>query len=383
MKISILGAGASGVYAAILLKKKHPDYEVVLFDKEDKALRKMRATGNGHCNLLNSSLSPDKFNNSEFIGKSLLKYPFSFLKKTLESWGVRFLNEGDYYYPLTYSAPAFSEFLISLASSLGVRFSLSKKIANYSETKAGVSLFFGDGSEETADLLLIACGGASTPNLGSDGSFFSVLNRRGYGIVPLKPGLTSLKLSDSDLSPLSGIRHDAEVSLFVDGKRSYSERGEILYKDKGISGIVIFNLESKLYREPYFKKAHLEVDLFPDYSLADLSKEIVSERSLPKNLLLSPLLQEPLKKHVLSRMVHNDIATCLKGLRYEISGNDGFAHSQVSLGGVRVNEVDETLRSVMEPNVFFIGEALDIDGFCGGYNLSWALISALMASEGI
>ena len=84
MKIAIIGGGASGIYSAILIKHSHPEYEVVVFDKEEKAERKMYATGNGHCNLLNAVLSPDYFNEPSFVGALLKRHPVSDLVSTLE-----------------------------------------------------------------------------------------------------------------------------------------------------------------------------------------------------------------------------------------------------------------------------------------------------------
>ena len=127
MRIAVIGAGASGLYGAIAIKKKHPEAEVTVFEKEAKIGRKLYATGNGHCNLLNAAVADKDFNHPDFLASYLSRYSFAFLKKTLTDWGILTWQEGDYVYPLSYSAPTYVGLLSALAmASAGTIRSLSR-----------------------------------------------------------------------------------------------------------------------------------------------------------------------------------------------------------------------------------------------------------------
>jgi predicted flavoprotein YhiN len=143
MRIAVIGGGASGLYGAIALKKKHPEAEVFIYEKEEKIARKLYATGNGHCNLLNAALKPEDFNRSfAFIAPYLKRYPFASLEKTLVSWGVATLHEGDYVYPLSYNAGTYVGFLSALATRvLGIRFCFTGvRVLDYSSKEGGFYL---------------------------------------------------------------------------------------------------------------------------------------------------------------------------------------------------------------------------------------------------
>src|SRR5574344_1627671 len=119
MSTLIIGGGASGVYAALLIKKKKPQEEVFLLDKEDKMARKMYATGNGHCNLLNKRLEPRFYSHPEFMGPLLKKYDYAFLRSLLENWGIALHEEGDLVYPESYNAGSYVSFLLELLRKSG------------------------------------------------------------------------------------------------------------------------------------------------------------------------------------------------------------------------------------------------------------------------
>src|SRR5574344_780588 len=140
MRIAIIGGGASGLYSAILLKKKDPAAEIVVFEKEAKIGRKLYATGNGHCNLLNAGITPQAFNDPKALAPYLKRYPFSLLEKMLNDWGIETLHEGNYVYPLSYSAATYVGFLVQLAKSLGVNFFMGVRVLDYSPKGSGFCL---------------------------------------------------------------------------------------------------------------------------------------------------------------------------------------------------------------------------------------------------
>ena len=236
------------------------------------------------------------------------------------------------------------------------------------------------------DKLVIATGGKSDPKLGSDGSFYEILKKHGYSIVEPIPGLTPLTLNDKDIKPLAGVRHKANVKAFLGKEKIFDENGEVLYKNDGISGIVIFNAESAIYRHKNPKDIELVVDLFPEWSFEELMNRLAHDEALNSKFYLDSYLVEPLQKHILSRSKGNDalcIATSMKNLRYSVKDHYGFDYSQVTIGGLSLKDVDENLSSVKEKGVYLIGELLDVDGDCGGYNLTWSLLSAIIVFKSL
>lgn len=380
MKIGIVGSGPSGVYLALKLADLHGDFDIEVIDKENRPLKKLRATGNGHCNLLPAALSKSSFNQN-----SLLK-DFTSLDPLLhqfEEWGIplRFID-GIGYYPASYSAPSFADYLLGMANDRGIRLSLQIRVIDF-ERKGQNIVLSTDKGQKVYDHLFIATGGQSHPELGSDGSLFEILKRHGIKIKEPKAGLTPLKLSDPDLKELDGIRHEAKVSLLVDGKAVYGEEGEILYRKKGISGIVIFNVQRE-WVHLGCPKASLHIDLFPGMEEKELEASFAKYKEVSPSFFLNGFFVESLAKHLRNRFGKGSSLTHLaKNLEYSISGDEGFAYSQVTIGGVVDEELNGDFSLKKEPFVSVIGEAVDIDGKCGGNNLAYCLFSALKAASAI
>ena len=385
MKIGIIGSGPSGLYLSIFLKIKHPESEVVVFEKESKLSKKLYATGNGHCNLLNRHLTKDKYNHPEFMAGILEKYGFAFLEGVLKSLGIELTMNGDYVYPLSESAPAYALYLKKLAEKVGVFFVTETRVLDYLAKGSQVEVKT-EKKTYSFDNIVIATGGKSDPKLGSDGSFYEILKKHGYSLVEPRPGLTPLVLNDKDIKPLAGVRHKANVKAFIGKDKIFEENGEVLFKNDGISGIVIFNAESAIYRHKDPKDIQLVVDLFPDWEFEELVKRLAHDEALNSKFYLDSYLVEPLQKHVIARSKGTDalcLATSMKNLRYSVKNHYGFDYSQVTIGGISLDEVDENLLSKREKGVYLIGELLDVDGDCGGYNLTWSLLSAIIVFKSL
>ena len=378
MKVAVIGCGAAGLYSAILLKKNNREYEVTVFEKEEKLAKKVYATGNGHCNVLNKKLLANKYNNIPYFKNLLKDFSYASLKEELSSWGVMLLENGDYVYPLSFSASSFVSYLLSYGEKIGVRFLPAKKVSDYEKTQDGYQI-----CDQIFDKVVIATGAKSSPNLGSDGSFLSVLRRHGYQWNEFKPGLAPIRVAEN-VKSLQGIRHHALVKASSDKKQIFEEEGEVLFKKDGLSGIVIFNAESALFREKTLISPKITIDLFPEYSFYSLCDKLNQAKIKNPEYYLSSFLVSALADYVTKEAKNKNvdqIAQTLKHLTFSVTGSYGFEDSQVSLGGIPLNEVTPFLESKKESGVYFVGEILDADGYCGGYNLSWALISAVLVSK--
>ncbi len=383
MRVGVIGASAAGLYAAILLAKRHPDFEIVVLEKNDKAGKKLLATGNGHCNLFNTAFSGKHFNHPEFVDMFLKRYPVPSLMETLRNLGIATFEREGLIYPLSYSAASHVRYLVTLAESLGIRFRYGECVKEVKGTHVQTSK-----ASYAFDKLVYAFGGQSQANLGSDGSLFPLLLKQGYHLEALEPSLCPLKSPDVPKS-LFGVRHKCELWLTNDGITLYHEIGEILFKKDGLSGIAVMNASSR-----YRKGSAIRIDLFPELKEKELEAILRQSRQNNPAECLSVLLEKPLADFILQKcsiscknaLTEADISRIcglLKSLQFRISGKYDFDSSQVTRGGISLRDVDENLESRLEPGVYFIGECLDVDGLCGGFNLGWALLSAKVVSEAL
>lgn len=380
MNIAVIGGGASGIYYSLLRKKRHPEDKITIFEKEERIGRKVLATGNGHCNLLNRNIAPEMFNNPVVVAAALNKYSYEDMANVFESWGIPLMDRDGLIYPLSYSAKNIVNQFISLLNRYKIAVKTSYKVSDYKNIGGKYYL----GEDGPFDRIVFATGGCSSPKLGSDGSIINTLKKHGYKFADMQPGLCPIKVKEKGLKSISGIRHHAMVSLCVSGNApAYVEEGEVLFKDDGLSGIVIFNVESKYVRHySNNKDVKIQLDLFPEYSERVLFEKLESSKRSNNEYLLGYLPKELIV--FLSQGSDKDNrwwANRLKNITFTIDKTYGFDSSQVSIGGVLSTNLKPSLESKSEKGVYFLGELVNIDGICGGFNLSWALLSALIASE--
>lgn len=382
MRVAIVGASGAGLYAALFLKKRHPDYDVTVFDQASKVGKKLLATGNGHCNLLNLQMAGKYYNDPGFVDALLERCPLSSLQQTLADFGIATLHRGDLVYPLSYSAASYVRYLHSTALRLGVKFVLGAKVCNY-QVNEQITLELESG-KETFDKVVFATGGASSPNLGSDGSLFPVFARHGYEIIPLAPSLCPL-VTKEKTKRISGLRHEAKITLFSSGKTIYEEAGEILFKDDGISGIAVFNASAYIARESS-KDYEVVVDLFPTFSEQEIGSLLERAKRNNPQSPYGAVMEEKLAEYVEFAGKMQGLPTfskAAKNLKFHVSGLYPFASSQVSHGGIKVDQIGLDFASKKENGVYFLGEVLNVDGLCGGLNLGFALASAKTFAESL
>lgn len=387
MRIAVVGASGAGLPFAALLLQKHPDWDVHLFDANNKIGKKLLATGNGHCNLLNLKASGDDYNAPEFVGDCFLRQPLDKLRKSLFSMGVPLMEIGDLAYPKSYVSYGYVETLVSYVRSRGVSLHLETKVFEYFKKGNNWVLRSNLGDFE-CDKVVFCSGGRSGKNLGSDGNLFQTFLKHGYKVTPCLPGLCPVKAKE-DTALLSGLRHAAKATLMKGVKELYSEEGEVLFKKDGLSGIVIFNVQRKM---AHLGGDSISLDLFPGQSVVDLCGEIRglfgANSGFGPAFLPLPLHRYCLKvSNVENLKNEKDVhafSSTLKRLPFHVIGFYGFEDSQVTIGGIDLREVsNKNFESKIESNVYFLGEVLDVDGPCGGYNLEWCLVSALCLADSL
>lgn len=372
MKIIVIGAGASGITAAINYKLNHKNDEVIVIERLENSLKKILASGNGKCNLGNEKLDYSLYNNPSFAKLIIDGYDY---KKFFSSLSIETKTMGGLAYPVSESAVSVKEAMLNKANELNIKIVNNERLVDYScNNKITITT---DKNTYTADKLFLAGGLKSNPKLGSDGSVLEILKNHGYKIVDPQPGLSPLYTIEKT-KQIDGVRVKASVVISENGKHIHKEDGEVLFKDHGLSGIVIFNAMSIIARNA--KAEHkIYIDLLPDFSEEYLKNYRKSHKF---SELMLAFVNPKISSYLSERFKNEDkIFSALKKLKFTFDKSYGFDFSQVSVGGIDVSEVDSSLVSKRENNVYIIGELLNIDGPCGGYNLTWAFASAIKSTK--
>ncbi len=376
MNIIVIGAGASGTLCAILIKNKIPSSQILLIEKMDKPLKKIYATGNGKCNFGNTKVSYKSFFNSEFVKQIISDKPFEDELKIIDYLGIKTKIVDELLYPKSESAITVANALIKQIEKHGIGTSYSNSLIDYKINGKTIDVLTTKGHYQ-CDKLIFACGGKSSPQLGSDGSCVPLLLKHGYHLVNFKPALCPIYCVENT-HILDGVRTKANVKVYAKERKIFEESGEVLFKDKGLSGIVIFNA-SRAIAHSDEKNIKIYLDLLQDVSVDELR---TFEKQNGQKELLEAYVHPKIIDYI-NTLKNCNIIDSLKNLSFNFKSFYGFNYSQVSVGGIDVKDVDNHLESKVEPNVYFIGEMLDVDAPCGGLNLTWAFLSAKRCADKI
>ena len=361
MKIGIIGGGASGAFLAIRLKEKNPSFIVTIIERNDKLLKKVLVTGNGRCNYANLGSLENKYNRS-FANQLLKEFTPQDIVKAFDSYGIHPTMIDELVFPASLSAQTVVLMLNKRIEELGIKVILGETVVDYLR-KNDEYILKTNRQEYAFDKIVFASGGKAYPQLGTDGSLLDVLGNHGYEIATLSPSLSPLKVRENT-KKISGQRQKCHVSLINNKQVVYEEDGEVLFKDDGISGIVILNISQKINQISSTKDIKISLDLA--YQRGDIKEKQYYE-------YVSPKLAEYLLSNHLD--IHN--------LVFSFKGFYDYSIAEVSHGGLSLNEVSDSLESKKEKGVYFTGEILDIDGMCGGFNLMFAFASAEKVKKAI
>ncbi|MBQ0041206.1 MAG: aminoacetone oxidase family FAD-binding enzyme [Clostridiales bacterium] len=366
--VAIIGGGASGLAAAIELKMLNADISVAIIEKNDALGRKIRATGNGRCNITNKNA-----NGYLEIMKWLLKV------------GIMTRScDGDLVYPYSESAADVVELLIDRVNELGVDVILNATVTDVEKNNSGFTIKYGHGTIDAAKVVL-AVGGKAGPAFGTTGDGYAIARKLGHTVVTPIPVLTSVECEEWDkearpsASSLAGVRARGVVSLYSEGSKLFEEAGEIQFTKYGLSGICIFNM-TRFMRYNRAEGEELDqfkisLNLFPE---GDIS-ELMSVTGTEGRDALRTVVKKELADYVMAHGIES-----IHNLTFTPSAIRGWKDAQATAGGVDLGEIDpETCESRLNEGLFITGELLDYDGPCGGYNLSNAWLTGLKAARAI
>lgn len=394
MRTVLIGAGVAGLFFANLF-----DDELLIIEKNDTAGRKLLATGNGRCNFTNLNLSLENYHSlgGDFYKYALEKYDNQDLISFLNKLGILTTNlPSGRCYPQTLSSKTIRDILLLNAKG---KFLYETEVIDIDFKKR---LLITEKSKIPFDRLIIATGGISLAGSGSDGKIFDLIKDK-QKITRLSYAITNYKTENPLSKKAKGVRVKAKASLFVDGKFVKAYTDDIIFQTYGLTGTAILDL-SNLISYALFENRDIwvSIDLLEDYSEEELFEII---KNLSKNNpqrtieeILMGFLNQKLTQDILKRVKLNrktwvkklsdddirKLIKVIKNLRFKITAINDEENAQVTIGGVDTSLVDsKTFESKIIPGLYFIGEVLDVDGDCGGYNIQWAYSSAKSCAESL
>ena len=398
-EIAVIGGGASGLMAAITAKKSGK--EVIILERKDRILKKVLITGNGRCNITNVNA-----NISNYFGKNISSVE-NILNRFTPHDTMDFFNElgivcneenRGKVYPLSGQASSVVDALRFEAEKLGIKIETEFYVRKIEKDGFKFKIYSEDKKKIEAGRVILAAGGQSYPELGSNGSGFELAKELGHSVTKLSPSIVQLKTEKYQVKGLQGIKTDVAVTAYGDNKKICTYDGELLFTDYGISGNVVFNISFVM---PLYKNVEFEIDFMEKFDYNELYEILKERKRILSHLTMENYFNGMINKKLgqflskvsgiekLSKPVKdlNDseirkLCTVLKKYRIKILDTTGFKNAQVTAGGVSLDEVNaETLESKIVKGLYFSGEVLDVYGECGGFNLQWAWASGYIAGE--
>ena len=378
--------------------ERRSDKRIVILEKADRVGKKLLVTGNGRCNLSHEGADASSYHgegSSELINILFKKYNSDHVVKYLRELGLFTRADGEgRIYPLSNQASSVLDVLRRRLAELKVSELCGAEIMGIRKSSSGYEIFTSD-SRIFAEKLVIATGGKAD-YAGRESGSRDILRMLGLSASPLSPSLSPVRVRDDILRSLKGVRALAEVSLIRGGQTLKTERGEVQFGEGTLSGICVFNLS----REANRGGCEISVNLLPDLGADEINAEIsgrlnrlgdspasdiftgMFHKSIGLALLKKSGIKPSSQCRDISEKESKHLINNITDLRFSCEINRDFSKAQVTAGGVRLSEIDpRSFEAKKHKGLYVIGEALDIDGDCGGYNLQFAFASGLLAGD--
>ncbi len=397
MVIGIIGAGASGM-AAALAAAQNPENQVVLLGRPARVGRRLAAAGHGRCNLTNLNAASGGYHGGapSFADAALRRFDVADTLSWFQDMGLYTVAEASgRVYPYSDQANSVVDVLRFALEQPNIRLKTGFEVTKAKKTEG---IFRLESPEETieVDKLIVACGGLAGTKLGGSMAGYKLLRSFGHKCTKLRPALVQLKSSWSGCTSLKGVRANCRASIYRDGQLHAESLGELQFTELGLSGPVMFEISRDACQGGGYWICRR--DFLPQVDLDTLRAELNRRKHTNWNAeeLLTGILHNRLGRVLVQNaglkalwkiadLRDDEIkAVCreVKCLEVTLTEPLGMDSAQVTAGGIVTAEFDpETLESRLVLGLYACGEVLDIDGDCGGYNLQWAWSSGRVAGE--
>lgn len=408
--VVIIGAGAAGLMCAAHAAAR--GRQVLVLDHANKAGKKILMSGGGRCNFTNREVAPQHFisHNPHFCRSALARYTPDDFIKLVEQHGIAYHEKKLGQLFCTEKSKAILHMLLEEVANAGAKIRLQTDIKQVAKQAAGGFLLQTSGGPISCQSLVVASGGLSIPSMGASPFGYRLATQFGIKVWPTRAGLVPFTLQPVDLErlhALAGVAFDCQVATEHSAQR-FTEAGLITHR--GLSGPALLQISS--YWRP---GAELTLDLLPerrldsylqqariagavsvlqallhDYALQKIivkhaQKQAAAYPALLPKRLLQNLLPAALLAKALTSLNDNELQQIERALcawRIKPNATEGYRTAEVTLGGVDCNALSsKSFASKQYPDLYFIGEVLDVTGWLGGYNFQWAWASAVAAAQ--
>jgi predicted Rossmann fold flavoprotein len=385
--VVVVGAGAAGMMCAIEAARR--GRRVLVLDHAQAPGEKIRISGGGRCNFTNLRTAPEAFlsENPRFCISALRRYrPADFIA-LVERHGIAWHEKTLGQLFCDGSARQIVEMLTGEMRAAGAELRLATAVSDVARDGSGFRLTAG-GREVACASLVVATGGKSIPKMGATGFAYDVARQFGLGVVETRPALVPLTFEPgllARLAPLAGVAVDVRAAC---GKARFDEA--MLFTHRGLSGPAILQISS------YWREGEeIAVDMAPG---RDLFAELKAARGHRGRQALQTVLADYLPRRLAQLLAEQHeargnladlsdarlktLAAAVNGWRVKPVGSEGYRTAEVTLGGVDTAGLDSrTLEAKAVPGLYFVGEAVDVTGWLGGYNFQWAWASGWSAGH--
>ena len=377
-KIIIIGAGFAGLVSAINVK--NDNNEVIVLEKNKEVGSKILVTGSGKCNYYNEDISIDKYHSTNDLKDYIDLFELEKTKDFYSSLGIIPYIRNGYYYPITKESKTIRDTLYNECISKDIKIITNFEVTDIKKNNNQYEVIGKD--KYICDYLIISTGSKSYYK---NTNTYDLLSKLNLKINKPLPALVQLETKDkSYLNKWHGVRSEVKVSLYEDNKFIKEEKGEIQLTNYGISGICIFNLSRFVSLGLSLKKKEeIIIDFVPELSKKELSDYIIKYSYLDISNILEKIIDKKIVEIILSKSSNNvnNIIENIKEFKTEIINTKDFSTSQTTLGGLSLEEVNTNFELIKYPNLYVVGEILDVDGDCGGYNIMFSTYSALKCTN--
>jgi predicted Rossmann fold flavoprotein len=388
--IVVIGGGAAGICAAI--SASHAGRTVVICEKMPQLGKKILASGNGRCNLLN-----DNFNESFYnpAARPLVKSIFAQFGKAeilafFHELGLETWSQDGRIFPVTNQASSVLKVLEMELRRLSVPVEYDFNCSGISFSGGNIVVSSKNGNKITCQKVIITGGGKTYPVLGSDGSLFDIAKQLGHTIIEPVPCAVPLVVKYPMCHFLQGQRIFAGTRSIIDGRISAETKGELLFTKYGLSGTCVLDVSEDIsiaINRNHNNDVSITFDLVPFLNKEQLTDKLIGRKNkhTPFDEMLVGLLPNKICVSLKGLFENNSLDSAvnsLKDMRFKVSGTRGWNEAEFTAGGINVHEIaPSTLESTLHKGIYFAGEVLDVNGRRGGYNLGWAWASGYIAGQ--
>ncbi len=403
--IVIVGCGAAGIATSIFAAQRRPGKSIMLLDGAEKIGAKILMSGGGRCNVANRNASASDYHggSSIFIRHVLQAFPVDKTIRFFRDAGADLHEESDgKLFPATNQSRTVLNALVRRMNDIGIRLCPRHRVVEVIRKGGGFQIKTSAGII-AAPRIVLATGGMSYPQTGSDGSGYRIARSLGHGLIPPVPALVPLVLEGTRHRQLAGISQEIVLTLKRDGRGAAQFRGPMLWTHFGISGPAVLNMSGIWHRTKLGDStARLQANFLPDDDFTSAELRLLNLASTHGRPSLQSVLSQFLPARVsrvllqqmeldgqgctshLSRADRRRLLHSLLECELPVSGSRGYAEAEVTAGGVPLDEINPTtMESRICSGLHFAGEILDVDGRIGGFNFQWAWSSAWVAASAL